>query len=428
MPKILLVNPPIYDFAAFDYGIKPLGMLSAAAPLSNNADFLLFDYLDRLHPFYDGRPEHQSNTFGWGKFYNKQIKKPSAFKNIPRRFKRYGLPQSIFTDFLNNNNTIDFALIATAMTYWYPAYAETIADIRKHSPKTKIIIAGPYPAICPDHAKTLNADLTLTSIDNAPLYDFLNIDPDPDTLPPWHLYPKLTNAAIKITQGCPYKCTYCSVPNIYPNFKPRDINKAIEELKLLKSLGVRDINFFDDALLYKTDEILDPFLQKVINNKFNLNFHTPNALNARFVTPNIAKLMVNAGFKTFHLGFESASVKWQKQTGAKVYSDELENAVKCLHNAGADKQNITAYQILGHPDNETQDIETSIRFVHSLGIKGMLAEFSPIPGTPDGQKCRKFTNLDEPLNHNNTAFTITRLGFDHSNHLKQLQRKLNTCI
>jgi len=29
-PRILLVNPPIYDFSAYDFWLKPYGMLRAA--------------------------------------------------------------------------------------------------------------------------------------------------------------------------------------------------------------------------------------------------------------------------------------------------------------------------------------------------------------------------------------------------------------
>jgi hypothetical protein len=36
--------------------------------------------------------------------------------------------------------------------------------------------------------------------------------------------------------------------------------------------------------------------------------------------------------------------------------------------------------------------------------------------------------MTEPLMHNNTAFTIVRLGFDESNRLKDLQRKLNRSL
>ena len=47
--RILLVNPPIYDFSAYDFWLKPYGMLRAAGFLRCQADFYLFDFLDRLH-------------------------------------------------------------------------------------------------------------------------------------------------------------------------------------------------------------------------------------------------------------------------------------------------------------------------------------------------------------------------------------------
>ena len=168
-----------------------------------------------------------------------------------------------------------------------------------------------------------------------------------------------------------------------------------------------------------------PFLEELIRQNIKVNRHSPNALNARFLTAEFAQLMVRAGFKTFYLGFESASAKWQQETGSKVSSDELASAVRCLLAAGAKLDSITAYQILGHPLSRIQQLEDSMRFVSSLGIRGMLADFSPIPGTPDGDYCSRYVDMSEPLFHNKTAFPIITMGFDETNRLKDLQRKLN---
>jgi radical SAM superfamily enzyme YgiQ (UPF0313 family) len=218
------------------------------------------------------------------------------------------------------------------------------------------------------------------------------------------------------------------VPKVYGTFKPRPIEHSISELKLLTELGAKNIAFYDDALLFDNEHVLIPFLQKVISRNIKVNFHSPNALNARFLSKELGELMVKAGFKTFYLGFESSSEQWQQKTGSKVFSDELTKAVRCLKDAGANPQNITAYQILGHPHMGIQQLEESMRFVNSLGIRGMLADFSPIPGTPDGELCRKWVDMDEPLFHNNTAFPIIMLGFDESNRLKDLQRQLNRSL
>ena len=58
----------------------------------------------------------------------------------------------------------------------------------------------------------------------------------------------------------------------------------------------------------------------------------------------------------------------------------------------------------------------------------MLSEFSPVPGTPDGDACRAYTDLDEPLNHNKTAFTMRFLGADRVNHFKDLCRAVNNTV
>jgi hypothetical protein len=58
----------------------------------------------------------------------------------------------------------------------------------------------------------------------------------------------------------------------------------------------------------------------------------------------------------------------------------------------------------------------------------LLSEFSPIPGTPDGEKSRKWAELEEPLSHNKTAFAIRRLGEAYVNDLKQQIRRLNASL
>ena len=53
-PRILLLNPALYDFSAYDFWLKPFGLLSVGGQLRGRADFALFDYLDRLHPSLAG--------------------------------------------------------------------------------------------------------------------------------------------------------------------------------------------------------------------------------------------------------------------------------------------------------------------------------------------------------------------------------------
>lgn len=426
--KILLVNPPIYDFVAYDFWLKPYGLLTVAGSLRGKAELKLFDYLDRLHPFMAEHAECASDGWGRGRFYSEKIAAPACLEKIPRYFHRFGLPRELFTDFLKQNGPFDFALVQTMMTYWYPGVAEVIEDIRKLSPKTKVILGGNYATVCPEHAQKLGPDLIVHGSELHGLWDYPGIEPDLNQPPLWEAYDRLETAVLKISDGCPFSCTYCSVPKVYGKFKPRNLAHALAELKLLTELGAKNVAFYDDALLFNAQELLVPFLKKVLENNIKVNFHTPNALNARFLTKDLADLMVRAGFRTFYLGFESASTRWQEKTGNKVLSEELADAVANLKTAGADPHRITVYQILGHPYMDIQQLAESMHFVNSLGIRGMLADFSPIPGTPDGDYCSRWVNMTEPLLQNNTAFPIITLGFDESNRLKDLQRKLNKAL
>jgi hypothetical protein len=427
-PKILLVNPPIYDFAAYDFWLKPAGMLSVAGFLRGKADFKLFDYLDRLTPFMAGQKNLQSDRWGRGRFYCRQIPVPPVLEAIPRYFRRFGLPRSLFNDFLVKEGPFDFVMVQTTMTYWYNSLQKVIEDVRELQPQAKIILGGNYVTLCCKHSQTLGADLLVKGTNLEPLWEYLGIKPDLKQPALWEVYDKLNVGVLKLTEGCPFSCTYCSVPNVYGKFKPRSLDHSLAELELLYRLDAGNIAFYDDALLFEAEKILIPFLSEVIKRNVSVNFHSPNALNARFVTKDLAELMVRSGFKTFYIGFESASKQWQKRTGSKVFSEELEKATRYLIAAGAEHDNITAYQILGHPHIDIQELEASMHFVHSLGIRGMLADFSPIPGTPDGEYCRKWIDLDEPLMHNKTAFPIIMLGFDETNRLKDLQRKLNRSL
>jgi radical SAM superfamily enzyme YgiQ (UPF0313 family) len=266
--------------------------------------------------------------------------------------------------------------------------------------------------------------------DLRPLWEFLEMTPDPGQPALWETagvndHSPLRVGAIKLADGCPFRCSYCSVPRVYGGFQPRPLKRPVAELEFLTRRGVENVAFYDDALLFDAQTVLVPFLTEILRRGIRVNLHTPNALHARFLTSDLAQLMVKAGFKTFYLGFESASRQWQEDTGGKVFSEELARAVGHLFAAGADPVDITAYEIVGHPDSDVQELEESMRFVHRLGIRGMLADFSPIPGTPDGEACRRWVDLDEPLMHNKTAFPIIRLGFDEVNRLKDLQRALN---
>ncbi|MBD3276632.1 MAG: radical SAM protein, partial [Candidatus Marinimicrobia bacterium] len=92
LKNILLVNPWIYDFAAYDLWIKPLGLLYVAASLRRNGYRVqLIDCLDRNHPEMRGMEKPgDRKPDGRGNFHREIVDKPAGLESVPRRFSRYG--------------------------------------------------------------------------------------------------------------------------------------------------------------------------------------------------------------------------------------------------------------------------------------------------------------------------------------------------
>ncbi|ETW98698.1 MAG: hypothetical protein ETSY1_17710 [Candidatus Entotheonella factor] len=425
-PSVLLVNPPIYDFSAYDYWLKPYGLLRVAGLMREQVDMQLFDYLDRWHAGVS--VPVQSDAWGRGPFHTVRVPTPEVLTGVERPYRRYGRSRQAFQAFLSDREPFDVALVQTVMTYWYLGVQEVIEDIRARSGHTQIVLGGVYATLCPEHAAGLGADWVIERTALDPLWQLLRVTPRPEQIPLWEAYETLRVGCLKLADGCPFRCTYCSVPQVYPPFAARPLDRSLAELAWLCDRGVENVAFYDDALLFKPQELLLPFLREVVQRQLRVHFHTPNALNARFITQEVADLMVAAGFKTFHLGFESSAYTWQRKTGGKVYAHELEQAVTHLVRAGADRRWMTAYLIVGHPQGGQQDVESSMRFAHETGLRVMLSEFSPIPGTPDGESCREWVDLDEPLWHNKTIFPLVYLGDAEVQRLKSLARDLNRSL
>ena len=150
-PHILLVNPWIHDFAAYDFWAKPLGLLSLAAVLRDHGMGVSYiDCLDRFHP--EAPPQDPAARHGRGPYHKTRIAKPSGFFDIPRNFSRYGIDPEWFSADLAACPRPDLILVTSLMTYWYPGVQETIRGLRRMFPEVPVLLGGIYATLCTDHA------------------------------------------------------------------------------------------------------------------------------------------------------------------------------------------------------------------------------------------------------------------------------------
>ena len=432
VPHILLVNPWIHDFAAYDVWAKPMGLLMLGSILRRHGLRISYmDCLDRFHPRASEKDPYARN--GRGPYGKTRLKNPQGLEDIPRRFSRYGIqPEWFDADLktLHSSDRPDLILVTSLMTYWYPGTIETIGMIKTVFPDTPVILGGIYPTLFADHArKHCGADKTLSG-PGAPeilniVSDFTGIEIDPEfdpqnlntyPCPALDLQRRVSYIPLLTSVGCPFSCSYCASSVLNPLPMRRDPAAVVTEIQMWhEKFGVNDFVFYDDALLVNARRHIRPLLEGVIAAGLKIRFHTPNALHVREIDESMTRLMKASGFHTIRLGLETTDVSVRKNgLDEKVTLCEFHEAVACLKTAGFSKNQVGAYLLAGLPDESEAAVYASIDLVKAAGVTPIMAHYTPLPFTGLWEKAKAASRYDleaDPIFTNNAIYPCSKEPF-----------------
>ena len=428
-PHILLVNPWIHDFAAYDFWAKPLGLLTIAAMLRHHG--FRVSYVDCLNRFHPNAPKNDpAARYGRGPYFKTRIPKPSGLHDVPRYFSRYGIKPQWFREDLLERGRPDLVLVTSLMTYWYPGVQETIEIIRSVFPLTPIVLGGIYARLCREHAKNNSgADHVADGPAERILFPLVrqftgySVTPafDPEILdgfpyPALDLQTTLNYVPLLTSRGCPFHCAYCASRFLEPKRLLRSPEAVIEEIGYWqKTYGLSDFVLYDDAFLVDIDRHAIPILEGILRTGLKVRFHTPNAVHIRGIDPQTARLMFEAGFTTLRLGLETAEFDQREEIDLKVSENEFKRAVNCLKEAGFNKNQVGAYLLVGLPHQKLNSIKYSIDIVKQAGITPIAAYYTPIPHTALWSTALAASRYDlesDPIFTNNAVTPCQKQPFD----------------
>ena len=160
------------------------------------------------------------------------------------------------------------------------------------------------------------------------------------------------------SRGCPYHCRFCGCQKIVHGiWRPRSVEKTLEELQVLTSEGYRQFLFVDDSFTINQKRSIE-LCKRITEEKMDIEWICEGRVN--HASHELMHHMVKAGCRIIYFGIESANQRildyYQKQTTPQ----QSRTAVKTARKAGMDI--IVGSFIVGAPTETRQEIENTLKF------------------------------------------------------------------
>jgi radical SAM superfamily enzyme YgiQ (UPF0313 family) len=188
---------------------------------------------------------------------------------------------------------------------------------------------------------------------------------------------------ILATRGCPYRCTFCSSPQMwttrYEARSPADVVDEIE--RYVARYAVQNIDFYDLTAIIRRDWVLE-FCELLARRRVAVTWQLPSGTRSEALDGEVLRAMARAGCKNVSYAPESGSERTLGRVLKKVNLDRMERSMRDAVAAGL---NVKANIVIGFPGEERDDLRATMRFIRRMARAGVhdvsVWTFSPYPGS-----------------------------------------------
>jgi len=183
---------------------------------------------------------------------------------------------------------------------------------------------------------------------------------------------------IVTSRGCPAGCIYC-IKHVSYQFtvRLRSPEKIMEELWVLKKLGINNIHMYADLFTVSRDQVVE-LCKRIIAENLKIRWTCNSRVD--YVDEEMLSLMGKAGCWLISWGIESGNEQVLRHAHKGAYPDKAERALRWAHKAGIKNW---GYFIIGLPTETEETIRQTINFAKKLPLDIALFHVAaPYPGTP----------------------------------------------
>ncbi|HXH82848.1 MAG TPA: radical SAM protein [Candidatus Tectomicrobia bacterium] len=184
--------------------------------------------------------------------------------------------------------------------------------------------------------------------------------------------------SVATSRGCPYSCTFCSVPGMYGHaFRTHSIERVLEELELHR--GNLYTFFADDiftANKKRVKELLRGMIARDLTPEWGAQVRTETVDD-----PELLQLMRDSNCFNVYVGFESINPRTLKLFQKKQDLAKIERAIERFH---AHKIRIHGMFVVGSDEDDLETLDATAEFARKHDIDSIqFMILTPIPGSPD---------------------------------------------
>lgn len=176
--------------------------------------------------------------------------------------------------------------------------------------------------------------------------------------------------------GCAFNCSFCPIRIDNLGFKVRPVEEIIEEMKYLKSLGIKELYFRDQTFGANKKRAIE-LCQRMVKEGFNFSWHCFSRVDV--MNEELLDAMKAAGCHTVIFGVESVNEKTLKDVQKRINAETIKNTFTLCKKK---KIRRAATFIIGLPGETEEDIMRTVDF--AVEIDCTFASFNVAgirPGT-----------------------------------------------
>jgi len=183
---------------------------------------------------------------------------------------------------------------------------------------------------------------------------------------------------IVTSRGCTAGCKFCIKHVSYQySVRLRSPEKIMEELWVLKKLGINNIHMYADLFTVNREQVMR-LCQLMIEQNIRINWTCNSRVD--YVDEEMLQMMHKAGCWFISWGLESANETILKRIRKGITQEQVRQALGWSHKAGIKNW---GYFIIGLPGETEATIQETIQYAKSLPLDIALFHIAaPYPGTP----------------------------------------------